>query len=130
MKIKGLPGLYDEEPFNPDKLLGFNLSPNDELTDDDIKKELIRIQKQISSMSNEEIVRYSNPNMVKNNITGVIFPKNDAKELYKIISHLRNTPYKLLKMQEDAKKDYFERFSAHKMSQQYEEFYKSIIKSQ
>ena len=66
MKIKGLPGLYDEEPFNPDKLLGFNLNPNDELTDDDIKKELIRIQKQISSMSNEEIVRYSNPNMVKN----------------------------------------------------------------
>ena len=41
-----------------------------------------------------------NPNMVINGITGFVFEKNDAEQLYKIIKNLKNSPQIIKKMKE------------------------------
>ncbi len=69
-----------------------------------------------------------NPNMVINGITGVIFEKNSAEQLYKIIKNLKNSPNIINKMKENALIDFKKRFSAQKMASQYEQLYISILK--
>ena len=68
-----------------------------------------------------------NPNMVINGITGAIFEKNSADQLYKIIKTLKKSPQKLKAMQIAAANDFKSRFSASKMASEYEKFYYNII---
>ena len=68
-----------------------------------------------------------NPNMVKNGITGFIFERKSAEQLYKIIKNLKNSPKMMIKLREYAIEDFNKRFSAKRMASQYEKFYISII---
>ena len=68
-----------------------------------------------------------NPNMVKNGETGYVVKQNDAYSLADKIIYLKNNPAILKYMSQNAKIDFFERFSADIMSCQYESFYLSLM---
>jgi len=68
-----------------------------------------------------------NPNMVINGITGEIYPRKNAFELYKIIYSLKNAPAILKTMQKNAANDFKRRFSAENMAIQYDEFYIKML---
>ena len=64
-----------------------------------------------------------NPNMVKEGITGYLFKKGDSSDLYKKIFLLKNDKKMLNSMSYEAKLDFEERFSAHRMAREYEKLY-------
>lgn len=69
-----------------------------------------------------------NPNMVKDGVTGYIFPQNDAHALAEKIIFLKSRPNTLKYMSKNAKLDFDERFSANIMAGEYERFYFNVLK--
>ena len=68
-----------------------------------------------------------NPNMVKEGVSGFLFPKRDFMALYDKIMLIKNDKSLLKRLSENAEKDFSERFSALLMASQYEKFYAEIM---
>ena len=68
-----------------------------------------------------------NPNMVKEGVSGFLFPKRDFMALYDKIMLIKNDKSLLKRLSENAEKDFSERFSARLMASQYEKFYAEIM---
>ena len=68
-----------------------------------------------------------NPNMVKEGVSGFLFPKRDFMVLYDKIMLIKNDKRLLKRLSENAEKDFSERFSARLMASQYEKFYAEIM---
>jgi len=68
-----------------------------------------------------------NPNMVKNGITGYVVKKADPMALYEAILKIKNDRVLYKKMKDEAKKDFYDRFSDKRMTREYEEIYIKIM---